>query len=189
MKLILLISCLVFLSACSMHPTSLPIQVEVATNHFVTLPLPSELQQDINVSQLISAQWGEEKQQKLLVQLQVDKNQVVFAGFSAWGMKLLSLHYSGVEIKTDLMAGLADTLPKPEQVLFNLMIAIWPIKAWQTPLENIGWKLQEQVQQRRLFDNLGKVIVTIDYKKTPYLDGKITIHHQLLNYTVIIETN
>ena len=172
-----------------MQPTSHPIQVEVSENHFVTLPLPAELQQDINVSQLISAQWAEEKQQKLLVQLQVNKKQVVFAGFSAWGMKLLSLHYSGEEIKTDILAGLSETLPKPEQVLFNIMLAIWPIEAWKPSLTAIGWQLQEQGLQRLLLDENNQVIVTIDYQKMPYLDGRISLHHHVLDYTVIIETN
>lgn len=196
MKLILL-SSLLLLSACSMQPTvhsiQVPIQdaiqVEVSEKHFITLPLPAQLQQNVSVNQLISAQWGEEKQQKLLVQLQVDKHQVVFAGFSAWGMKLLSLHYSGEEIKTDLLAGLSESLPKPEQVLFNIMIAIWPVEAWQPSLDAIGWQLQEQGLQRLLLDENEKVIVRIDYQKTPYLDGKITLHHQVLDYTVVIETN
>lgn len=172
-----------------MQPSSQSIEVEVAQNHFVTLPSPDALQKNINVSQLISAQWAEEQQQKLLVQLQVDKNQVVFAGFSAWGMKLLSLHYSGEEITTDLMTGLSDTLPKPEQVLFNIMISIWPLEAWQVPLNKIGWHLEEKALQRRLLDEQGNVIITIDYQQVPYLDGKITLQHHLLNYTVIIETN
>lgn len=172
-----------------MQPTSHPIQVEVSKSNFVTLPQPAQLQQDINVSQLISAQWAQEKQQKLLVQLQVNKNEVVFAGFSAWGIKLLTLHYSGKEIKTDILAGLSDTLPKPEQVLFNIMIAIWPVEAWQPSLTAVGWQLQEQGLQRRLLDENGKIIVAIDYQKKPYLDGKITLHHQILDYTVIIETN
>jgi len=185
----IILSCLLLLSACSTPPTYHPVQVEISESNFVSLPLPAQLQQNINVSQLISAQWAEETQQKLLVQLQVDKNQVVFAGFSAWGMKLLSLHYSGEDIKTDIQAGLSGTLPKPEQVLFNIMIAIWPLEAWHAPLAAIGWQLQEQGLQRLLLDENGKVIVRIDFQKTPYLDGKITLHHQVLNYTVTIETN
>jgi hypothetical protein len=172
-----------------MQPRSPSVQVEVSKNNVVTLPQPAQLKQNVNVSQLISAQWGDQQQPKLLVQLQVDKNQVVFAGFSAWGMRLLSLHYSGEEIKTDLLIGLSKSLPKPEQVLFNIMIAIWPIEAWQPLLDSIGWQLQEKTLQRLLLDENGKIIVIIDYQKTPYLDGKITLSHQVLDYTVTIETN
>ena len=153
MRLIIL-SCLLFLSACSMQPRSPSVQVEVSKNNVVTLPQPAQLKQNVNVSQLISAQWGDQQQPKLLVQLQVDKNQVVFAGFSAWGMRLLSLHYSGEEIKTDLLIGLSKSLPKPEQVLFNIMIAIWPIEAWQPLLDSIGWQLQEKTLQRLLLTKL-----------------------------------
>lgn len=172
-----------------MQPQSHSVQVEIAPQQFVTLPSPAQLQQSINVSQLISAQWGEKKQQKLLVQLQVDEKQVVLAGFSAWGMKLLSLHYSDQQIQTDVLAGLAESLPKPEQVLFNVMLSIWPVEAWQLPLQKIGWKLQEKGLQRLLLDEKDQVVVIIDYQKKPYLDGKITFQHQTLHYTVIIETD
>ena len=187
------------LTACTLQPISNDIQtinntvqVEVTTEQFVDLPLPKQLQQDVNVSQLITAQWGEESKQKLLVQLQVDQQRVVLAGFSAWGVKLLSLTYlsdeTGNKIETNVMTGLSETLPKPEQVLFNVMLAIWPENAWQVPLANIGWKLKENELQRLLIDENGNVVVTIDYQKKPYLDGKITFKHHRLNYTVVIET-
>ena len=193
---IIFISFLLLLTGCSLQPTMQPsshsVQVQVSPELFVDLPQPKQLQQNINVSQLITAQWGEENKQQLLVQLQVDEQQVVLAGFSAWGVKLLSLNYfaeqSGNKIETNVMTGLADTLPQPEQVLFNVMLSIWPVQAWQAPLAAIGWTLQENGLQRKLMDQSGNVIVTIDYQQKPYLDGKITFKHQYLNYTVIIET-
>lgn len=187
------------LTACSLQPITNDIQpinnamqVEVTTAKFVDLPLPKQLQQDVNVSQLITVQWGEESKQKLLVQLQVDEHRVVLAGFSAWGVKLLSLSYlsdeTGSKIETNVMAGLNETLPKPEQVLFNVMLAVWPEKAWQLPLAKIGWKLKETELQRLLIDENGEVVVVINYQTKPYLDGRITFKHHRLNYTVAIET-
>ena len=187
------------LTACTLQPTSPAIdpvkgllQTEITTDQFVDLPLPSQLQQVINVSQLITAQWGEDNKQQLLMQLQVDEQQIVLAGFSAWGAPLLSLTYlsdeEGNKIETHVMNGLSDSLPKPEQVLFNLMLAIWPESAWRIPLDKIGWKLQEIGLQRLLVDESGNVVITIDYQNKPYLDGKITFKHQLLNYTIMIET-
>jgi len=195
MKLLIIVLSLL-LSACSINPKMQlaihSVQVELAPQQFVDLPQPKDLQQSVNVSQLITAQWGDSNKQKLLVQLQVDRQQVVLAGFSAWGVKLLSLSYFGSEvgnkIETDVMAGLANTLPKPEQVLFYVMLSIWPESSWQAPLSSIGWKLQERDLQRLLIDENGEEVVIIDYQKKPYLDGKITFKHQRLNYTVIIKT-
>ena len=50
-------------------PTADSVQVEITPEQAVTLPQPKDLQQNINVSQLITAQWGEGNKQKLLVQL------------------------------------------------------------------------------------------------------------------------
>jgi len=205
---ILLIGFLMLLSGCSLLPTkqlttqppiqSIPqpgshsVQVSVTPGQFIDLPQPRELQQHINVSQLITAQWGEENSNQLLVQLQVDDQQVALAGFSAWGVKLLTLSYlgeqSGNKIDTNVMTGLAGALPDPEQVLFNVMIAIWPQEAWQAPLVDIGWTLHEDVLQRTLIDQQGNIIITIDYQQKPYLTGRITLKHHRLNYTVMIET-
>lgn len=184
------------LSACSLSPKMLSsthaVQVQVSTKQFVDLPQPRALQQTINVSQLITAQWGDANKQKLLVQLQVTPQQVALAGFSAWGVKLLSLTYWGNDwgnkIETNVMTGLADTLPQPEQILFNVMLAIWPLSSWDEALARIGWKLQENHLQRLLFDENGELVIRIDYQKKPYLEGKIIFKHQCLDYTISIET-
>lgn len=175
-----------------MQPNVHSVQVEVGPGLLVDLPQPDQLQQNINVSQLITAQWGDKNKQQLLVQLQVDDQQVALAGFSAWGAKLLSLNYfgeqAGNKVETNVMTGLAGSLPEPEQVLFNVMLSIWPTQAWQKSLAAIGWTLQEKGLQRQLIDQNGHIVVIIDYEKKPYLDGKITFKHNDLNYKVIIET-
>ena len=187
---------LMILSACTLQPKLeqhvLSVQVEVASGVFVALPKPAQLKQELSVSQLITAQWGEEsggqQQQKLFVQLQVDQQQVVLAGFSSWGARILSLNYSGEQIDTYVMAGLADTLPKPEQVLFNVMLSIWPVETWITSLQKVGWKLEETNLQRLLIDDKGQVVVEINYQKKPYLAGLINFKHLALNYQIEIET-
>ena len=183
------------LSACVLQPKLEQdihsLQVEVTRGVFVVLPKPAQLQQELNVSQLITARWGNEdkaQQHKLLVQLQVDQQQVVLAGFSAWGTRILSLNYSGGQIETYLMAGLGDSLPKPEQVLFNVMLSIWPVESWTVPLQKIGWQLKETHLQRLLIDQKGQAVVEINYQKKPYLAGLISFKHLELDYQIDIET-
>ncbi|WP_354622780.1 DUF3261 domain-containing protein [Psychromonas sp. MME2] len=190
MRLISSLLAMFILSACSMQPLQNradPLQVEVAKNTFVTLPTPAQLQRTLDISQLISAQWGEQQQQ-LMVQLQVDSQQLVLAAFSAWGAPLLSVKYTEQKIETSTIPGLAANLPKPEQVLFNVMLSIWPAQAWQTPFANIGWSLMATEKQRLLMDGNGDLIMQIDYQTTPHLQGLITIKHLQLNYIINIET-
>ena len=130
-KNLILLSCLFLLSACTLQPRNQLVQVAIDKNVYISLPQPKQLGRNINVSQLISAQWDGQKTRDLLVQLEVDEQHVVLAGFSAWGVKLLSLTYSGDKIDSYVLTGLASTLPAPENILFNVMLSIWPVQAWQ----------------------------------------------------------
>lgn len=192
MRLFIYLCTLLWLSGCAVNPplkqqTHL-VQVEVSQGVFISLPTPAQLQHSLTVSQLISAQWGEQQQQQLLVQLQVDSEQVVLAGFSSWGARILSLNYTAGKIDTYIMPGLGESLPKPEQVLFNVMLAIWPAESWYTSLNSIGWRLQEQPLKRLLINSDNQVVVEISYTTTPHLAGLITFKHIPLNYTIKIET-
>lgn len=193
MRLFIILSSLLLLSACTLQPDPVQknsnIQVEISDDIWVSLPKPAELQQTLHVSQLISAQWGQQQQQKLPVQLQVDDHKVVLAGFSSWGARILSLTYTDDQIETYVMIGLGASLPKPEQILFNVMLSIWPVKVWQAPFHKIGWKLVENDLQRLLINERGEVVIKINYQTKPYLSGKITFKHLKLDYQIIIETN
>lgn len=177
------------MSACSMQKNNLPVQVKVSDTLFVTLPTPEMLGHSLNVSQLITAQWAQTKQQKLQMQLQVDPQRVVLVGFSAWGAPVLKLTYTGEQIQTSVMAGLEDKLPKPEQVLLNLMLSIWPVRAWQKPLDQIGWKLTEHGLLRKLIDQKGNIVAEVSYQTRPAIDGLIQFKHHQLNYIITIETH
>ncbi|AGH79957.1 phospho-N-acetylmuramoyl-pentapeptide- transferase [Psychromonas sp. CNPT3] len=188
-KKLILLSCLFLLNACALQPQSQLVQVAIDKNVYVSLPQPKQLGRHINVSQLISAQWDDKKTRDLLVQLEVDEQHVVLAGFSAWGVKLLSLTYSGDKIDSYVLTGLASTLPAPENILFNVMLSIWPVEAWQAPLSRIGWTLKEKGLQRYLYDAQGKTVIRIDYQRKPYLQGKIVFRDLRTNYSISIETN
>jgi hypothetical protein len=177
------------MSACSMQKNNLPVKVEVSDALFVTLPTPAMLGHSLNLSQLITVQWAQTKQQKLQMQLQVDSEHVVLVGFSAWGAPILRLTYTGERIQTSVMAGLENKLPKPQQVLLNLMLSLWPVTAWQKPLDKIGWKLIEQGLLRQLMDQKGNIIAEVSYQTRPAIDGLIRFKQHQLNYTITIETH
>jgi hypothetical protein len=177
------------MSACSMQKNKLPVQVEVSDTLFVTLPTPAMLGYSLNVSQLITAQWAQTKQKKLQMQLQVDSEHVVLVGFSAWGAPILRLTYTGEQIQTSVMSGLEDKLPKPQQVLLNLMLSLWPVSAWQKPLDQIGWQLVERDLSRQLIDQQGNIVAEVTYQTSPAIDGLIQFKHHQLNYIITIETH
>mgnify|MGYP003842839689 CR=1 FL=1 len=156
---------LLMLSGCSLVPNQASTQVEISPNTFVTLPKPSQLGYQVTASQLISAHWQDDNgqhNQQLPVQLQVTDDKIVLAGFSSWGTRILSLNYQQDTIETSVLNGLENTLPKPEQILFNLMITLWPRNAWEAPLNKVKWQIIDDENRRTLINELGETVIVID---------------------------
>ncbi|MEZ9447072.1 DUF3261 domain-containing protein [Vibrio splendidus] len=181
----------VMLSACSMvsqQPTGASVSINNDTE--LALPLPAELGYSLTASQLISATWETDTQQ-LPVQVEVTADKVVLAGFSSWGTRILSLQYQNQVIDTQVLSGLGVTLPQPEQVLFNLMLTLWPTEAWTQPLQNISWHLVDTDNTRTVFDNDQQAIIRIEYQakaNEPKLSGDIVFKHLIQGYTITIQT-
>mgnify|MGYP000026069682 CR=1 FL=1 len=194
-----LITCIaLLLNACSMNalqPKGSSVTIEPGID--LTLPQPYELGYSVTASQLISATW-EDKTHQLPVQLQVDADKVILAGFSSWGTRILSLTYQDNQIDTDILTGLDQTLPQPEQILFNLMITLWPIDAWQQPLQAIGWYMVETNETRKIFDESDHAIIEITYQypadakpsdtQSDKLAKKVTFKHLTQGYKIKIQT-
>ncbi|MEZ8206300.1 DUF3261 domain-containing protein [Vibrio splendidus] len=181
----------VLLSACSMvsqQPTGASVSINNDTE--LALPLPAELGYSLTASQLISATWETDTQQ-LPVQVEVTPDKVVLAGFSSWGTRILSLQYQNKAIETQVLSGLGATLPQPEQVLFNLMLTLWPTEAWTQPLQTIGWHLVDTDNTRTVFDDDQQAIIRIEYQvkaNEPKLSRDIVFKHLIQGYTITIQT-
>ncbi|MDN3629847.1 DUF3261 domain-containing protein [Vibrio lentus] len=190
-KIALAVGLGLLLSACSMvsqQPTGASVAIDKDTE--LALPLPAELGYSFTASQLISATWQDDTQQ-LPVQVEVTPNKVVLAGFSSWGTRILSLQYQNQAIETQVLSGLGATLPQPEQVLFNLMLTLWPIEAWAQPLQGIGWHLVDTDNSRTVFDENQQAIIEIDYQAEPgthKTTGNIVFKHLTQGYTITIQT-
>lgn len=155
------------LNACSLvsqQPTGASVAIDQETE--LALPLPADLGYSLMASQLISATWQDDTQQ-LPVQVEVTPDKVILAGFSSWGTRILSLQYQNQTIETQVLSGLGATLPQPEQVLFNLMLTLWPAEAWAQPLQIIGWHLVDTDNSRTVFDDNQQAIIQIDYQAEP----------------------
>ncbi|MCL9774231.1 DUF3261 domain-containing protein [Vibrio methylphosphonaticus] len=185
---------LLFLSnvaGCALKPQTVSTQVQLKPGTTVALPSPAELGYQLSASQLINATWQSEKgseSSQLPVQLQVDEEKVVLAGFSSWGTRIMSLTYQNNDIKANVLNGLENTLPEPQQILFNLMITLWPKNAWEAPLNAIKWRIIDTEGQRQIIDDTGTPVIIIRYDHNEPLQGKIHFDHQQLGYSIVIQT-
>tara|TARA_Y100001956_G_scaffold81524_2_gene99305 strand:+ start:3493 stop:4116 length:624 start_codon:yes stop_codon:yes gene_type:complete len=191
LKTLSAIALTILLSGCASSPASAPPQVQLAEDITVELPLPEQLGYSLTASQLINATWrtsSSQRSEQLPVQLQVGEEKLVLAGFSSWGTRILSLDYQGKTITTDVLAGLNGVLPQPEQVLFNLMITLWPSSAWEAPLNKVRWQLIDDGNSRVIFDSQGEKVIDIQYSSEDKLAGDIRFHQLSDDYTITIKT-
>lgn len=177
---------LILVSGCVTRPPRQN-QVTLSPDVKITLPSPGALGYDLTAGQLITARWGDEVHH-LPVQLEVEDGEVSMAGFSSWGSRILSLKYRGDELETEVLPGLNTGLPEPAQVLFNLMVTLWPLDAWSGPLRNIGWRLEQECLVRRLLDARGRLVSEITYAAENPFAGDITFHNFIPAYTITIVT-
>ncbi|WP_390902882.1 DUF3261 domain-containing protein [Vibrio qingdaonensis] len=176
---------------CALKPQAASTQVQLKPGTTVALPAPAELGYQLTASQLISATWQGEKgleSSQLPVQLQVNKDKVILAGFSSWGTRIMSLTYQNNDINANVLNGLENTLPDPQQILFNLMITLWPQSAWEAPLNTIKWRIIDTAGQRQIIDETGTPVIIIRYDNREPLQGKIHFEHQQLGYSIVIQT-
>ncbi|WP_261817677.1 DUF3261 domain-containing protein [Vibrio gallicus] len=178
------------LGGCALAPKQSTPYVEVEPGVQVDLPLPEQLGYQLTASQLITAQWGDDQQQnqQLPVQLQVTDNKLVLAGFSSWGTRLLSLTYSDGAVTTEVMKGLDGVLPEPQQVLFNLMLTLWPASSWEAPLNKVKWHIIDTQTSRTIQDEQGNDLIVIQYQQPNRLDGDIRFHNIKQGYSITIQT-
>lgn len=179
------------IAACSSTAQNAKPSVQLSQGQQVYLPSATSLGFGLNASQLIEATWetGKNKRvEQLPVQLQVTDTNLVLAGFSSWGTRILSLNYQDDKITTEVLTGLDGVVPAPEQVLFNLMITLWPVSAWEGPLNEVRWRIVENYNSRAVFDNNDNKIIDIQYSNEDRLTGEIIFHHLIDNYTVKIKT-
>lgn len=181
-----------WITGCSLQPHTSSTQVEIGPDIWVDLPQPAELAENVTASQLISATWwdeqGKAQTQQLPVQLQINDQHIVLAGFSSWGTRILSLDYNGKDINTQVLTGLEDTLPKPEQVLFNLMITLWPLNAWEAPLNKVRWTIIDDNNKRIIKNRNGEPVIEITYSGNTPMTGDIQFTNKTLDYSITIQT-
>ncbi|KGY14266.1 lipoprotein [Vibrio tubiashii] len=179
------------IAACSSTEQNAKPSVQLSQGQQVNLPSATSLGFGLNASQLIEATWDTGKKQRveqLPVQLQVNGNTLVLAGFSSWGTRILSLNYQDDKITSEVLTGLDGVVPAPEQVLFNLMITLWPVSAWEGPLNEVRWRIVENYNSRSVFDSNDNKIIDVQYSNQDRLAGEIIFHHLIDNYTIKIKT-
>lgn len=149
----------------------------------VTLPVPG-FSPAFEQQQLLTGH-VRGKTQSLLVLLSADSRQIRLAGLSSLGIRLFRLTYDDKGIHTQQMMALPE-MPPASQVLSDIMLSYWPIRAWQRQLPH-GWQLADKADSRELRDADGNVVTVIRYTSRDGRREPVSIDQRAFRYQIYIQ--
>ncbi|RPH30007.1 DUF3261 domain-containing protein [Buttiauxella warmboldiae] len=181
--LALLLGSLLLVACSTTKPETSRPQAWLKPGTLVTLPAPG-ISPAITQQQLLSAQ-VKGKTQSLMVLLHADQQKIMLAGLSPLGIRLFRLTYDAAGIKTEQSITLPE-LPPASQVLADIMLSYWPLKAWQPQLPP-GWTLKDIASRRELRDEQGELIETIHYLMRDASRQPVSVQHHRFGYLISIQ--
>ncbi|HAS1785763.1 DUF3261 domain-containing protein [Enterobacter pasteurii] len=149
----------------------------------VTLPPPG-ITPAIRSQQLLTGSFKGQTQ-SLLVMLNADEHKVTLAGLSSVGIRLFLATYDETGIHTEQSVVMTQ-LPPASQVLADVMLSHWPLRAWQPQLPK-GWTLNDTDARRELRNPDGKLVTEIVYLNRSGKREPVSIVQHVFNYHITIQ--
>ncbi|CNE91947.1 putative lipoprotein [Yersinia rohdei] len=149
----------------------------------VDLPQPM-ISEPINQQQLLTAT-AQGKQQSLLVLLHADGQRLTLVGLSPLGIRLFKVSYDKRGIQLEQSIKIVG-LPPANQVLADIMLSYWPIESWR-PLLPANWRLVDEGDKRRLFDDKDQIVTEISYQMSGSVRKPVAIEQFVFHYFISIQ--
>ncbi|EKN6262161.1 MULTISPECIES: DUF3261 domain-containing protein [Yersinia] len=149
----------------------------------VDLP-PPMIAEPIDQQQLLTAT-AQGKQQSLLVLLHADGQRLTLVGLSPLGIRLFKVAYDKQGIHLEQTIKIVG-LPPANQVLADIMLSYWPVASWLALLP-ANWRLVDEGDKRRLYDDKGQVVTEISYQMSGGIRKPIAIEQFVFHYRITIQ--
>ncbi len=188
--LMLLIGC-VLLSSCALlqtHAINTP-EVEVFKTQKLKLPIPTELDLNFDVTQILSSQYtikGKKESYVAQVEVEASKQKIVIVAAAGWGGSIFSLVYDGASIDS-------SSLPMPhadmgvKQSLVDFIFTYAPTKVIHEMLQTTDITMQSHKNQRQFYLN-GQLVMQINYKDQQDLYADVQLENFVYHYQIAIKT-
>ena len=116
--------------------------------------------------------------------VEVSSADVVLAGLSPFGTRMLSLRWDGKRLSQERDASLPKQLPL-EIILRDIQLVFWPAAAIRSALPGMRWALSDEGRDRVLLE-VGRPVVRIRFSSDDRLHADVEFEHLGLGYRLKI---
>jgi hypothetical protein len=149
---------------------------------YYPLLLPSSYGGTLIIEQFLDG-WAKEERFQLHSQLEIDANQILVVGFTAFQTRAFALRFDGKSVKFENFTDRRIPFP-PEMIISDIQKILWPALPNQR-----GWSIVDDAVARvRLVFFEGQVVTRIQYQGTSPLNGEVELVDLLYGYQFRIRT-
>lgn len=158
--------------------------VEIAEATYLELMPPSALGVSLALTQSVTTKHVN-AEYKMLAQIEIDRNSLIFVGMTPFGQHLFSIEYKNNRYHYDVAPILQDRI-KPEYLLADFQLSYWPTKLLQTRLS--GGVIQVVANRRSIYRDDDTKVVDISYEYPGLWSGTVAFKHLERDYSVFVKT-
>ncbi|MDR3414681.1 MAG: DUF3261 domain-containing protein [Nevskia sp.] len=171
------------LAGCAAAPAPRP---DVPPDQPPLLP-PATLGASRDAQQILRAAFGEhEAVLRCVVHASPERIEVV--ALTALGQRALTVAWNGQDWKVDAAPGVPPTL-RPEWLLADVQLALWPLAALQSAYEPAGWTVSEPGGGVRRLRRAGQLVAEVDYADADPWRGRYWISNFRYRYAISVEAD
>ena len=146
---------------------------------------PATLGASRDAQQILRAAFGEhEAVLRCVVHVSPDRIEVV--ALTALGQRALSVSWNGKDWQVETAPMVPSTL-RPEWLLADLQLALWPLPALQAAYGPAGWEVTEPGGGVRRLRHGGQLVAEVDYADADPWHGRYWISNFRFDYALAIE--
>ncbi len=146
---------------------------------------PATLGSSRDTVQVLRAAFGEHEVVLRCV-VHVSPERIDVVALTALGQRALSLSWNGQDWKVET-APMVPAALRPEWLLADLQLALWPLPALQAAYAPAGWKVSEPGGGVRRLRHAGKLVAEVEYADGDPWHGRYWIANFRFDYALAIE--
>ncbi|WP_413282791.1 DUF3261 domain-containing protein [Vibrio sp. MA40-2] len=143
----------------------------------VHLLQPSSYGGKLVAQQLMSVEY-QQQQHRLRMILDITPQKVTLVGLTSLSVPVFRVSWDGVQLQSQSNIPNDAGIINAQQVMEDIMLALWPKSSLQPLLSQKGWILHVEEQNRYFTDVNQSIMMTITYTNHRQANGEIRVHYE-----------